>query len=255
MAAWATSSSRSPATGTRFARIAAAAGVPILPSAAAAAAATSASASASRGSSRLMAAASRRTPIELITPTRSRPESEPAAVRSAASASGPGIASSGIRAHDASRSFASSFASSPTAPAEPLIASFLQASALSASPASERSTAMSSASAGNASAAPARWASRAEQAKATTRAIDNFVGIATFPFITVLDIKKAPFILATAPAVLPTAAGWPRRRRRTCSWRCRTSPYGQGRSRCSRRGRRCGHCRLHRHCPSACRGS
>ena len=90
-----------------FESAAAASGVPILPSAAAAAAATFGSSSLSRLVKSETAVESRRTPSELIAPTSCRLASfvsGPAAARSAADAASPGITSSVIRAHEASRS-------------------------------------------------------------------------------------------------------------------------------------------------------
>ena len=148
--AWATASRRGPAwlAASAPASCVPASGVPIEPSAAAAAAATSASAFVSRGTSIATAPMSRRTPSELIAPIRSLPVSVAAALRSAASDSGPGIASSAIRAHDESRSFASSGAWSGTAAAVPYTARCLQVIAFSASAASDRSTASSAGSLG-----------------------------------------------------------------------------------------------------------
>jgi hypothetical protein len=102
----------------------------------------------------------------LITPTSSRPESEPAAFRSAASTSAPGIASSAMRAHDDRCSLDSSAARSAADAAVPWTASFLQAAAFSASAAVERSTASDSCSFGEGSAANAAVA-RAMTARKT----------------------------------------------------------------------------------------
>ena len=103
---------------------------PMRPSASAAADATSPSASFNRLDNTSTAFTSRRTPIELIVPINRRPLSEVEAVRSAASASGPGITSSGIRADEANRSSANSGAKWGTAAALPNTASCLQAIAL-----------------------------------------------------------------------------------------------------------------------------
>ena len=102
-----------------FCRTLAAASLPIRPRAAAAADATSGSASSSRPARLSTARWSRRTPIELITPTSRRPWSFPIASRRASSASGPGIASKAIRAHEASSASESSAASGGTASAVP----------------------------------------------------------------------------------------------------------------------------------------
>ena len=120
-----------------------AAASPIRPRATAAAEATSASASFSCCANPSTALASRRTPIELITPTSKRPFSLPIAWRNASSAAGPGITSNAIRAQDASCSSASSGASAGTASAVPWTASRLQVIALSAAGASDWSTLIS----------------------------------------------------------------------------------------------------------------
>ena len=92
------------AVASAFSRALAAASPPMRPSAAAAAAATSASASPSRATSASTALASRRTPIELITPISRRPFKPASAFRSASSQAGSGIASKAIRAQEESSS-------------------------------------------------------------------------------------------------------------------------------------------------------
>ena len=111
------------------------------PSATAAALATWASACDRCFVSSSTAPASRRTPSEFNTPTSSWPSSLGAASRSAALASGPGIASRAMRAHEASCASVSSFATSGTQSGEPYTARCLQVIAFSAGAASERSTA------------------------------------------------------------------------------------------------------------------
>lgn len=125
-------------------RVVVAAAFPIRPKAMAAADATSVSGFFKITVNDSTAPSSRRTPIELIVPTNSRPLSESIALRNASPASGPGIASSAIRDHEASFSSLSSFANSGTAAGEPQTASSLQAIALSAPGASERSFSISS---------------------------------------------------------------------------------------------------------------
>ncbi len=88
--------------------------LPIRPKATATAEATSASLSLIFSRNTPTDSASPRTPIELITPTSSLPLSDPAAVRSASPADGSGIASSGMRAHEASCSSDKSLATSGT---------------------------------------------------------------------------------------------------------------------------------------------
>ncbi len=87
---------------------------PMRPSANAAALATCASASSKRLMSAGNESASRLTPIEFRVPISNRPLSVADASRSAAPASGPGIASKAMRAHEASFSSASSGASAGT---------------------------------------------------------------------------------------------------------------------------------------------
>jgi hypothetical protein len=79
----------------------------------------------------------------LIVPIRSLPLSVAIALRNASSASGPGIASSGILAQEASCSLASSLANSGTEFFEPSKASRLQATAFSPAGASDRSNSIS----------------------------------------------------------------------------------------------------------------
>ena len=114
------------------------------PKATAADDATSASASLSRSIRRSTALASRRTPSELIAPTRSLPWSLPSTPRNASLAAGSGIASRAMRAHEASCLSATSGASAGTASLLPQMANCLQAIAFSCGIAPDCSTAISS---------------------------------------------------------------------------------------------------------------
>ncbi len=105
--------------GQRLLQGPAAAAPPMRPRATAAADATSASGSFSCSISASTALASRRTPIELIAPTSSRPCNLPIASRRASPAAGSGIASKAIRAQEDSSLSGSSAANAGTASLPP----------------------------------------------------------------------------------------------------------------------------------------
>ena len=131
-----------PANDSRKAFVAA--GFPTRPKATAAADATSASLSCKRVVSNSTAFESRRTPSELIMPTRSWSWTVSVAFRNASFEASPGIASSAIRAHDDNSGSGNNFANSGTAALEPSIANRLQVIAFSAFGPSDLRTASSS---------------------------------------------------------------------------------------------------------------
>ena len=117
---------------------------PMRPRATAAAEATSPSLFCKWVVNKLTAWVSRRTPIELIVPTKRIPWSESVAVRNASFDASPGMASSAIRAHEDNCLLGNSFAKSATAALEPWMANRLQVIAFSAADAFWRRIASSS---------------------------------------------------------------------------------------------------------------
>lgn len=131
---------------------------PMRPNTTAAAEATSASLSFSFAVKRPTALASRRIPIELITPIKQRPLSRPAASRNPSSTDASGMTSKGMRAQAAMCSSPNNGSSAGTAFFVPHRANCLQAIALSPGWAFDVRTAISFASWAAASSAACRFA-------------------------------------------------------------------------------------------------
>ena len=133
MPPWATAGRTASGAVTRALLSASAALVPLMrPNATAAAEATSGSEELSCLMRGLTALGSRRTAMELITPTSTRPWTLSRAWRRAAAASGPGMDSKAMRAQEVSSGSVSKGSRAGTASLPPKMASFLQARALSA---------------------------------------------------------------------------------------------------------------------------